>query len=153
MGPEAAGSRRKLEVVDSLPVRVLSKKTMEAEEEAPEPPSSARGSEENMQSARHLRLVDRVATKIEQNFDKGKKKMGIDVKVQAREAKKKELKAMSHDIRNDRRKIHRLSDKARLLSDKDLSQVLEMREGRKLKIEENRERRVAKAKALAAQSA
>ena len=45
----------------------------------------------------------------------------------------------------ERRKVKRLCDKAKTLTDKDLTGILEVRENRRINMEENKKRRAEKA--------
>ena len=86
-------------------------------------------------------LGARLGKKLSAHFDNGARQGVIQEKVDQRALAKKEVKKISNQIKNDRRKVQRLTAKAKYLTNKDLSQILEVRERRTIKKEIKQERK------------
>lgn len=88
-------------------------------------------------------LGQRLGSKLASHFDNGHRQGLLQVKLDERNRQKKEMKKITNQIKNDRRKVQRLTAKAKYLTNRDLSQILEVREKRVIKKEEKAAERAA----------
>ena len=79
------------------------------------------------------------AQRLSSFYDNGQRKAVVDKMCDDRQKIRKELKKQTVVIKNERRRVVRLQQKAKYLSDRDLAQIWELRSDRKTKMAAKRE--------------
>ena len=111
---------------------------------APDEETDAEAQEQTPSRAEQIQ--ERITSKLAEQLTSGPKQRGrVAMKIAEREEQKKLVRKMSAEVKLERRKVKRLCDKAKTLTDKDLTGILEVRENRRINMEENKKRRAEKA--------